>query len=368
MTELATRIRDVVDGSFRQTWIKGEVIQFRRYQSGHCWFCIRDAMSQIRCVMWKTYAVRLPTDPPEGIEVFIQARPAFRTDKGEIQLSVTVLLPTSGLGLQQVARERTREALERDGLLDPGRKRPLPPFPGTIAVVTSPDGAALHDLVSVARRRWPAVRIWFLPVRVQGETAPRELVRALRLVNQLVGVDLCVIGRGGGGREDLIAFDDERVCRAVAALRVPTISAVGHEVDVPLTDLVADARAPTPSAAMEMALPDRSDVRHQVEGLAARLATALRRRSALLGERLARSADRMEAAVLRRLERPRADLAALSGRLDALSPLRVLSRGYSLARLPDGRLARVRADLPPGTPFTLRVSDGDVPARAEPAG
>ncbi len=365
VTELATRLREVVDSSFRQTWVKGEVTQFKRYQSGHCWFCIRDELSQVRCVMWKTYATRLVADPPDGTEVYLQGRPTFYPDKGEIRLSVTVLLPTAGVGLQHLARERTRLALEKDGLLDPDRKRDLPAFPWTVAVVTSPDGAALRDIVTVARKRWPAIRIWLVAARVQGDDAPGQLTRALGLVNRLKRVDLCILGRGGGGKEDLAAFDDERVCRALAAMRMPTVSAVGHETDLALTDLIADRRAATPSAAMEMALPDRLEVLDRLQGLADRLAHGLRRRSGLLAERLARSADRMQAAVARRIEGPRAQLDRLGGTLDALSPLRVLGRGFSVARRADGRVVRLRDDLAQGDQFSLRVSDGEIPARAE---
>jgi exodeoxyribonuclease VII large subunit len=204
-----------------------------------------------------------------------------------------------------------------------------------------------------------------VPARVQGDGAPAELARALRVINRLDGVDLCIVGRGGGGKDDLLAFDDERVCRALAEVRVPTISAVGHETDLSLTDLVADLRAPTPSAAMEMALPDREEVLHRVDALANRLGNGLRRRSGLLAERLERSADRIQSAIARRIEWPRAELDRLGGKLDALSPLRVLARGYSVARLSDGHVARVRSDLPSGTPFSLRVSDGDILARVE---
>jgi exodeoxyribonuclease VII large subunit len=365
VSQLAGRIRELVEASFGQIWIRGEVTQFKRYQTGHCWFSIRDELSQIRCVMWKTYAIKLAGDPPDGTEVYIHARPTYWPDKGEIRLAVNVLLPTAGVGLQRLARERTREALEKDGLLDPARKRGLPSFPHTIAVITSREGAALHDLVTVARSRWPAIRILLVPARVQGDGAPAELARALRVINRLDGVDLCIVGRGGGGKDDLLAFDDERVCRALAEVRVPTISAVGHETDLSLTDLVADLRAPTPSAAMEMALPDREEVLHRVDALANRLGNGLRRRSGLLAERLERSADRIQSAIARRIEWPRAELDRLGGKLDALSPLRVLARGYSVARLSDGHVARVRSDLPSGTPFSLRVSDGDILARVE---
>jgi exodeoxyribonuclease VII large subunit len=231
-------------------------------------------------------------------------------------------------------------------------------------VVTSADGAALRDIITVTRKRWPSVELFVVPARVQGEEAPASLVRALGIVNRLEAVDLCIVGRGGGAREDLHAFDDEQVCRAVAAVRVPTVSAVGHETDISLTDLVADVRAPTPSAAVEQSVPDREETARRLHAVAARLGAGLRRRTALLSLRLARTGDRMQGAMQVRLQEPRAALDRLGGQLDALSPLRVLARGYSVARLPDGRVARRRRDLPAGTAFTLRVSDGEVPARA----
>jgi exodeoxyribonuclease VII large subunit len=180
----------------------------------------------------------------------------------------------------------------------------------------------------------------------------------------VAAVDLCIVGRGGGGKEDLLAFDDERVCRAVAALSVPTISAVGHETDSALTDFVADVRAATPSAAAELAVPDRGDTIRHAESLATRLALGLRRRTGLVAARLARSGDRIQVAMANRLTEPRADLNRIAGQLEALSPLKVLGRGYSVARLADGRVARRKTDLPSGTSFTLRVSDGEVPSRA----
>jgi exodeoxyribonuclease VII large subunit len=233
-------------------------------------------------------------------------------------------------------------------------------------VVTSKDGAAIRDIITVTLNRWPSVRLLIVPAKVQGEEAPSDLVRALAIVNRLPEADLCIVGRGGGAREDLLAFDDERVCRAVAALRVPTISAVGHETDVSLTDLVADVRAATPSAAAERAVPDRADLIRNAGSLATRLAHGLRRRTGLVAARLARSGDRIQVAMGRRLAEPHAVLDRVAGQLEALSPLRVLARGYSVARLGDGRVARRRAELPPGTAFTLRVSDGDVPSRSEP--
>jgi exodeoxyribonuclease VII large subunit len=360
VSQLVASLRQVVEGAFGQVWVKGEVTSFKAYGSGHWYFTLRDPESAVRCVMWKTYTIKVGALPAEGTEVYALGTPTVWEERGELRLSVQVLLPTAGVGLQQLARERIRVALEKDGLLDPARKRPLPRFPRVIAVITSQDGAALRDIIIVTRRRWPSIRLLVVAAQVQGEGAPRDLVRALRLVQRLTAVDLCIIGRGGGGKEDLLAFDDERVCRAVAALRVPTISAVGHETDISLTDLVADVRCATPSAAAECAVPDRVDTLRHALSLANRLAHGLRRRTALVAARLSRSGDRIQMAMQHRLQDPRGRLEHLAAQLEALSPLAVLARGYSVARLADGRVVRRRAQLPAGTPFTLRVGDGDV--------
>jgi len=231
--------------------------------------------------------------------------------------------------------------------------------------VTSVAGAALRDIITVSRRRWPSARLLVIDTRVQGDGAVDELVRALRLVNRLPDVDLCIVGRGGGGREDLAAFNAEAVCRALAAVRVPTISAVGHETDISLTDLVADVRAPTPSAAAELALADQRDVRRALDDVAARLAGGLGGRTRLGIERVERAGDRLQGAIAAVLERRGHDLARLAAQLEALSPLRVLERGYALPTAPDGRILKRRAEFIPGAPFSLRVVDGSVPARVE---
>lgn len=315
--------------------------------------------------MWKSNTIKVDTRPTDGTEVYALITPTVWAEKGELKAAVQVMLPTAGIGKQQLNREKVRAALEQDGLLDPSRKRSLPTFPRAIAVVTSADGAALRDIIVVTRNRWSSVRLLVVGATVQGDGAARDLCQALRLVNRLTGIDLCIIGRGGGSTDDLSAFDDEKVCRAVAALRVPTISAVGHETDASLTDLVADRRAATPSAAAELAVPDHVDWVRHVASLSSRLAHGLRRRTGLVAERLARSGDRIQVAMIRRVQGPRVLLDRFAGQLEALSPLKVLGRGYSVARLPDGRVARRRADLPSGTAFTLRVSDGEVPARAD---
>jgi exodeoxyribonuclease VII large subunit len=362
---LAKAARRVLEGGIGPLWIRGEISGLKVYQSGHWYFTLRDAEAQVRAVMWRTYSARVKAAPPDGAQVFVFGMPTVWEERGEFRLNVTELLVTDQLGQQQLELERIRRALEKDGLFDPARKRPLPALPERIAVVTSLDGAALRDIITVSRRRWPAVQLLVVGTKVQGMEAEAELVRALGIVNRLEGVDLCVVGRGGGSREDLAVFNTEAVCRALAAIKVPTISAVGHETDVSLSDLVADVRAATPSAAMELAVPDRADLARQVAALGFRLGTALGRGTRLAGERLARSGDRLEAALARQLERPRRDLERFAAQLDALSPLRVLERGYSVARDERGRVLRRLTDFRVGLAFRLRVVDGDVPARAE---
>jgi len=232
--------------------------------------------------------------------------------------------------------------------------------------VTSTDGAALRDIVSVLGRRWPTVEVWVVPTRVQGDTAERELCLALEAVNRLENVDLAIVGRGGGSREDLWAFNSESVSRAVAAVRVPTISAVGHETDVSLTDLVADLRAPTPSAAAEAAVPDVIEVQRSLATVSKRLAQSLTNQLELGVQRTARTADRLTAGILRQLEARAGRLDQAAATLDALSPLKVLGRGYAVARDESGRVLKLVGDFSPGMEFRLTVADGDV--RAETLG
>jgi exodeoxyribonuclease VII large subunit len=328
---LTRTARRVIEGNLGAIWVRGEVSGLKAYQSGHWYFSLCDAQAQVRCVMWKTYTARFKAPPPDGTQVFVFATPTVWEERGEFRLTVTQLLVTEELGGQQLELERTRAALERDGLLDPARKRPLPEFPARIAVVTSLDGAALRDIITVARKRWPAVELLVVGTRVQGAEAEAEVIRALGLVNRLEQVDVCLLSRGGGSKEDLAVFNREAVCRALAAVKVPTVSAIGHETDISLTDLVADLRAATPSAAVEIILPDREELARHAAGLGTRLAHALGRGTRLARERLERTADRLELLQARAIERPRRDLERLAAQLDALSPLRVLER--AVARL-----------------------------------
>lgn len=366
VSKLVAATKRLVEGEMMPMWIRGEVVGCKAWSSGHWYFGLRDRQSQVRCCMWSRYNQGMGEPPRDGTEVFVLARPGIYEAKGEFQLNVTRMIPTASVGAAQQELERVKAALQKDGLFDVARKRPLPELAATIAVVTSTDGAALRDIVTVVRKRWPCCRLLVVNARVQGDGAVRGLVRALTLVNRIAEVELCILGRGGGGREDLAAFNSEAVCRALAAVRVPTISAVGHETDISLTDLVADVRAPTPSAAAEMAVPDRRELLRQLDDLGARLAGGLGGRTRLAAERLARTGDRLQSAMesVLRHQRHRAD--RLAAQLDALSPLRILDRGYAVPVDREGRVLKRREDFRPGESFRLRVADGDVGARVEP--
>jgi exodeoxyribonuclease VII large subunit len=363
--QLSGAVKQLIDHSFMPIWVKGEIVQCKVWSSGHWYFTLRDKRSQVKCCLWKLNAARAGKPPADGTEVFVLGRPGLYEEKGELQFIVQRIIPTAAVGRQQQELERIKASLQKDGLFDPARKRKVPAFACRVALVTSPDGAAIHDVVTVTRKRWPCAEILVVGARVQGDGAAQDLVRALKLVNRIPALDVCIIGRGGGGREDLAAFNSEAVCRALAAVRVPTISAVGHETDISLTDLVADIRAATPSAAAELAVADRRDVLRLADDLSIRLAAGLTSRTRLAAERLARTGDRLESGMEGVLESRRALTERLAAQMDALSPLRVLGRGYALPVGEDGRVLKHLADFVSGQPFRLRVTDGDVRARVE---
>jgi exodeoxyribonuclease VII large subunit len=363
VAEVTRRARAVVEGGLPPLWVKGEVSGFKAYGSGHWYFTLRDRVAQLRCVMWSRDNQRLPAPPADGMQVFAFGSPTVWEERGEFRLTVRHVLSTEAGGLWQVAFEKAKAALTRDGLLDPARKRPVPPFPRRIAVVTSADGAALRDIVAVLERRWPSVDVVLVPTRVQGDGAEREVCAALALLARIPRLDVAIVGRGGGSKEDLWTFNSERVARAVAAVPVPVISAVGHETDVTLCDLVADVRAPTPSAAAAAATPDQDELRDRLDRLSRLLARALLAPTRHAGERIERAGDRMTAGIGRQVDRARARLSESGARLDALSPLRVLERGYSVARNDAGGVLRRVAQFPPALRFRLRVQDGEVAAR-----
>lgn len=360
---LTTSAKEVIEGGIPPLWVRGEVSGFKAHRNGHWYFALRDADAQVNCVVWSAMTRRIPAPPDDGMAVTALGQLTVWPVRGDLQFTVRQL-EAAGDGLWRKALERTRANLERDGLLDPARKRPLPPHPRRIAVITSPDGAALHDIITVARHRSPDVELVVVPARVQGEGAVESLVAALDQVGRWREADVVIIGRGGGSREDLWAFNEEPVARALAACPLPTISAVGHEVDVSICDLVADCRAATPSAAAELAVPSRREVIARVAGLAKRLAGSAQRREERSRTALRQGSARLASAAGRLVERRQARLAGVAGALQALSPLATLERGFAVARTPGGASLSSRHHFTDGLPFDLWLRDGVVQAVA----
>jgi len=357
------RARAAIEQVLEPMWVEGEMTGLKEF-GGNWYFSLRDSLSQLKCVMFRDDIRRLPAAPTEGMKVYAFGRATVYEKRGEFQLNVTRMMSTESGGLFRIAFEKAKAALAKDGILD-RRRKPVPRYPRWIAVVTSVEGAVLRDIMSVTAQRWPVAQIAVIHTRVQGDGAVDDVVRALQLVQKLTKVDVAIVARGGGSKEDLQVFNEERVARAVAQVPVPVISAVGHETDVTLCDLVADVRAPTPSAAAEMATPDRDEVLSDLEHLGARLARGLAHRVDRMDERLGRTADRLVSAVHRRMEVASYRLSVASGRLDALSPLGTLARGFAVPRDAGGRVLRRTGDFHTGDPFDLRVVDGTVKARVE---
>ena len=362
LTETA---RAVIEGSLSPLWVRGEVSDFKRHRNGHWYFCLRDAAAQIRCVVWSRSQRGIPAAPDEGMEVTAFGQLTVYAARGEMHLNVSAL-DAVGDGLWRKAMEETRLRLDRDGLLAPGRKRALPTAPTRVGVVTSPDGAALRDVISVIRRRAPHVSVIVSAATVQGANAPAEIVAAIQRICRFGEIDVLIIGRGGGGREDLWAFNDETVARAICDATVPVISGVGHEIDVTIADLVADHRAATPSAAAEAAVPVRADLLAVLETMGEELCASLKRRAVRARTDLESGAVALRRAASIDAERRRLAIGATAGRLNALSPLATLSRGYAVAR--DARDRRTLASVGAfhaGALFSLTLRDGDIMARVE---
>jgi exodeoxyribonuclease VII large subunit len=361
---LTQTARDVIEGAFIPLWVRGEISDFKSHRNGHWYFCLRDSTAQIRCVVWKRDQRGIPAAPDDGMQVAAFGRLTVYAARGEMQYAVT-RMEAEGDGLRRKALEITRARLEADGLLAIGRKRALPRFPRVIAVVTSPDGAALHDIVAVLRRRQSSVRVVVVPAAVQGESAPDELCAALDRVNRWGGADVVIVGRGGGSREDLWAFNHERVARAVAACHVPIISAVGHEIDLSICDLVADHRAPTPSAAAEASTPSADELEGELREYSLRMSSAARSTVRVQADRLRHAGRDLSSAGAAQLAGRQNRLESIAGRLHTLSPLATLSRGYAVARGDNGATLGSTSAFRDGMPFELIVRDGTVPVRVD---
>lgn len=362
ISDLNDRTKNLLENSFGVFWVRGEVTDFKRHKSGHWYFCLRDSTSQISCVVWSSNQFRIPAPPDEGMEIIALAKMAFFAGKGQLQLSIG-RMEAAGDGLWRKAMELTIAKLTGEGLLAAERKRALPRYPRCVGIVTSTSGAAIRDIISVAHRRRPGMKLVVAPATVQGETAPRSICRAIDMVMRWGCADVLIIGRGGGSREDLHAFNDERVARAVAMSSIPTISAVGHEIDTTVCDLVADVRAATPSVAAERAIPALADMFDLLVTRRRRLTTAIRRRGDSAAMDLKTAAKDMRLASQRAVHARKRDISEVAGRLNALSPLATLSRGYSIARDSDGSTLSSVADFAEPRDFELMLRDGTVQAR-----
>jgi exodeoxyribonuclease VII large subunit len=389
VAELTEQIKGTLESRFPAVWVSGEISNFSRPSSGHCYLTLKDETAQIRAVMWRTAASRARFELHDGLEVICQGYLDVYAPRGSYQLVIQQIEP-KGLGALERALRLLRERLAAEGLFAPERKRPLPKFPRRIAFVTSPTGAAVRDFLEVLRRRWRGVDVLIVPVRVQGDGAAGEIAAGIELVNRLaLPVDVMVVGRGGGSLEDLWAFNEEIVVRAIHASRIPVVSAVGHEIDVTLSDLVADVRALTPSEAAERIAPAADEVIAYLARQQHRLAQALRTSAAsararvdalaawrvfrrplervlLLERALDDLATRGGRAIARRCELAKGLLSEKAGRLDSLSPLGVLARGYSLTtRADDDRLVRSASAVSLGDRLRTRLTQGELISRVE---
>ncbi|MCC8128878.1 MAG: exodeoxyribonuclease VII large subunit [Clostridiales bacterium] len=360
--------------------VRGEISNYKRYPSGHHYFSLKDGEGALKCVLFRSSAQRLRFQPENGMKVVARGRITVFPRDGQYQLYADSLIP-DGVGELYVAFEQTKARLAQEGLFDESRKKPLPPYPERIALITSAAGAAVHDMIRILKARWPVAQVLLLPVRVQGAQAAAELAGAVRYANAHHLADLIIIGRGGGSMEDLWAFNDENLARTIAASELPIISAVGHETDFTIADFVADLRAATPSNAAELAVPDWRELSQHLDQLQARMQGAVSARLAEERGRLERLSERRvmtdpaaaiedkrlllenrQSRLLAQMQttthRERNRLAALAAGLDAMSPMKVLARGYSLAQNGEGHILSSVTQVALGEEITLRLADG----------
>ena len=372
------------DPGLRNIAIRGELSNYKVYPSGHHYFTIKDGTGAMKCVMFKSAAQRLRFRPENGMQVIAMGSVTVYVRDGVYQLYCTGMV-MDGVGDLYAAFEQLKAKLSAQGLFDPAHKKPLPKLPGTIGIITSSAGAAVHDMLRILRKRYPLTRVKLLPVRVQGAEAPAEIAGAIRYANQHNLADLLIVGRGGGSIEDLWAFNDELVARAIYESKIPVISAVGHEPDVTISDFVADLRAATPSNAAELAVPDQDALRQTLDDMHSAMAVAMQTKIDRAGERLQNLSNRpvlksplasfesrrralellenrLVSAQSGNVARSRQRFVAQVGKLDAMSPLKVLTRGYALVAKEDGKIVRSVSDVKPREPIAVRVSDGTIVA------
>lgn len=384
VSEINQYIKAVLEGvpELGDLLIRGELSNYKIYPSGHHYFTLKDAQGALRSVMFKGAAMKLKFRPENGMKVIAAGRISVFPRDGTYQLYCTSL-SADGVGDLYVAFEQLKEKLHQEGLFDPAHKKPLPRFPQRIAIITSSAGAAVHDMIRILRRRYPLAKVLLLPVRVQGIEAPPEIVGAIRYANRWQLADVIITGRGGGSIEDLWAFNDERVARAIYASEIPVISAVGHEPDVTIADFVADKRASTPSNAAEIAVPDMAELLVRLQGAENRLIQAELNQLEKENRRLAHLADKRAltdptaflqdrrihldylqqklcTAARGTLEKDSRRFTQLAAKLDAMSPLKVLSRGYAMAQNQEGIVLREAAQVSVGERINIRLSQGSL--------
>ena len=386
ITQINEYIRSKMDSDPLLTGVavRGEISNYKMYPSGHHYFTLKDENSSLRCVMFKGNAARLRFRPENGMKIIAMGRIAVFPRDGAYQLYCTAMA-MDGIGDLYAAFEQLKKKLSAQGLFDEAHKQKLPKYPGVIGIVTSSAGAAVHDMLRILRKRYPLIQVRLFPVRVQGAEAPGEIAAAIRYANYYRLADLLIVGRGGGSIEDLWAFNDERVAHAIYESRIPVISAVGHEPDVTISDFVADLRAATPSNAAELAVPDQDALRQTLDAMSVSMAGAMGRQLKLARQRLHTLSlrpvlqsplnyydqkrknlellkSRLVHAQVQSLSRKNQRYIATVSKLDAMSPLKVLTRGYAVAQREDGTVVRSVSQVQPGDPLSITLSDGMIHA------
>lgn len=360
ISQLTEAAKTVLESSFPGLWVRGEVSDMKK-RNGHWYFCLRDKTARVSCVVWASDQYRIPAAPDEGMKVLAWGGMTAWPAGGSMQFRIRKI-EAEGDGLWRKALKISYNKLKAEGLLDAARKRALPVAPRSVAVVTSAQGAALQDVIAVVKRRCPGTEVVLSACKVQGEGSAQEIVLALDRVARWGLAEIVIIGRGGGSREDLWAFNDEQLARAIAAFSIPVIAAIGHETDTTLCDLVADHRAPTPSAAAEAAVPDMGQLRRTVVAFDRQMKGSIARRVRNARIQLRQTAAALSRDATRAVETRRKRMMAAGGHLNALSPLATLSRGYAVARGVDGTALTSRAQFSVGMPFKVRLADGSIPS------
>ena len=388
VSELTAELKALLENTFTGVWVEGEISNFKHHTSGHMYFTLKDDRGQLRAVMFRGSNRGLQFRPEDGLAVIVFGNVTIYEPRGEYQVYVEYMEP-KGLGALQLAFEQLKTRLEAEGLFDPARKRPIPLLPKKIGLVTSPSGAAIRDILQIIHRRFANVQVLVFPVRVQGEGAAAEIVEGVEFLNKRGDLDVLIVARGGGSIEDLWAFNEEVVARAIYASQTPVISAVGHETDFTIADFVADVRAPTPSAAAELVISRKAELSQRVDDLFSRLVSHMRYRAERSGERL-RSLERhlrllsplervkrqrerlrdgalaLQSSMSHRLALWRGDLRTAAARLDSLSPLAILARGYSVCRrLPDLSILTRAASVAEGERVEVLLHQGGLICRVE---